>query len=485
MAAAWALALALPSPAGGKAAERLPNIVLILTDDQGYGDVGSFGARDLKTPNLDRLAAEGMRFTDFYVAQAVCTASRAALMTGCYPNRVGLQGALNHTSAIGIGDGELLLSELLKQKGYATAVYGKWHLGHHPKFLPTRHGFDEFFGIPYSNDNGPLHPVMRNLPPLPLIEGEKIVGQDPDQSQFTRLFTERAVRFIARNKSRPFFLYVPHVMPHVPLFASKRWKGRSARGPYGDVVEEVDWSVGQILAALDKHGLDRQTIVIFASDNGPFLSYGHHAGSAGPLREGKLTTFEGGVRVPAIMRWPQKIARGSVCREPVAAIDILPTVAEIVGGTLPSHPTDGRSILPLLLGRADAKAPREALYIYAGEELQAIRAGAFKLHLPHEYLTVAGPPGRNGKPANYENMKPLAITESGIRGIASRHGYGVGAIGLSLYDLRSDAGESRDVASQHPEIVRRLQNEAEKARAELGDALTKRRGAGLRPAGSL
>ncbi|HKB38711.1 MAG TPA: sulfatase, partial [Gemmataceae bacterium] len=301
-----AAAFALLASGAAYAAER-PNVVLILADDQGYGDLGCYGAKDLRTPNLDRLAAEGTRFTNFYVAQPVCTASRAALLTGCYPNRVRMAGALNHTSPTGIHPQETLLSELFKKQGYATAIYGKWHLGMHGPFLPTRRGFDEFFGLPYSNDNGPLHPVTKGIPALPFYENDRVAATDPDQSQFTKEFTGRAIRFIEKNKERPFFVYVPHVMPHVPIFASEKFKGTSQRGLYGDVIEELDSSVGEIMATLKKHNLDEKTLVIYASDNGPFLSYGEHAGSAGNLREGKLTTFEGGVRVPGIMRWPGQV----------------------------------------------------------------------------------------------------------------------------------------------------------------------------------
>jgi arylsulfatase len=471
----------LMAACGGRPVETIhtPNVVLILADDLGYGDLGCYGARDIRTPSLDRMAAEGLRFTDFYVAQAVCTASRAALLTGCYPNRVGLQGALNHDSRIGIHGDERLIPELLRGRGYATAIFGKWHLGHLPKFLPGRNGFDEFLGIPYSNDNGPLHPTMRGFPPLPLIDGEKVVETDPDQSLFTKRFTERAVSFIERNASRPFFLYVPHVMPHVPIFASEAFRGRSARGLYGDVVEELDASVGAILAALRRAKVEDHTLVIFLSDNGPFLSYGTHAGSAAPLREGKLTTYDGGVRVPCLMRWPGRIPAGRVCRDPLSAMDLLPTLAGLAGAQGP--PVDGRDIRPVLQGGA---APaREALYFYAGEELQAVRAGDWKLHVPHDYLVVAGPPRTDGKPANFENMKPQGMQSSGIQGIASRHGYTVRRTGRALYNLRNDPGESRDLAGEHPDVVARLEALAEPARLDLGDTLTGRKGASLRPPG--
>jgi arylsulfatase len=473
-------------PAAAAAAEdSRPNVVVILADDLGYGDLGCFGARDIATPHVDRLAREGTRFTDFYVAQPVCTASRAALLSGCYPNRIGLFGALNHQSPEGISPSETLLPELCRDRGYATAVFGKWHLGCHPEFLPTRHGFDAFFGIPYSNDNGPLHPVVRGIPPLPLYEGEKVAERDPDQRTFTRRITEHAVAFIDRHKDRPFFLYVPHVMPHVPIHASDAFRGRSGRGLYGDVVEELDDSVGTIVRAIDDAGLGRRTLVLFASDNGPFLSYGDHAGSAGPLREGKLTTFEGGVRVPCVVRWSGTVPAGSVCREPLMTIDLLPTVAAMVGAPLPPRPIDGRDIGPVLTGRPGARSPHEALYFYAGDELQAVRSGDWKLHLAHDYLTVNGPPGRGGKPANFANMKPASISQSGLAGIASRHGYAVRHTGQALYNLREDAGETTDVADRHPDVVRRLLALAESARADLGDAATNRPGPGVRPVGGV
>jgi arylsulfatase len=449
----------------------------------GYGDVGCFGATDIRTANIDRLAAQGTRFTSFYVAQPVCTASRAGLLSGCYPNRISLFGALNHQSDVGIASDELLLPEMLKSRGYATAIYGKWHLGHRDRFLPTRNGFDEFVGIPYSNDNGPLHGSQTGLPPLPLIENEKIVERDPDQSQFTRRFTERAVAFIDRNRERPFFLYLPHVMPHVPIFASADFQGRSSRGLYGDVVEELDWSVGQITATLARLGLDDRTLVIFTSDNGPFLSYGNHAGSAGPLREGKLTTWEGGVREPCIMRWTGVIPAGRECSEPLSTIDLWPTLATLVGAPLPPKTIDGRDAWPVIRGEPGARPPREAFYYYAGDELQAVRWGNWKLHLPHDYLTSASPPGRDGRPANYEHMQPKAMSVSGLSGIASRHGYVVRHQPQALFNLKDDVGETHDVAAEHPDVVKRLLALAEAARADLGDSLTGRVGSGVRPAG--
>lgn len=466
------------------ASSAKPNIVLILADDLGYADVGCFGARDIATPHIDQLAQEGLRLTSFYVAQPVCTASRAALLTGCYPNRLGMAGALNHTSKTGIHPNEKLLSELLKTQGYATAAYGKWHLGHQPPFLPTRRGFDEFFGIPYSNDNGPLHPVIQGIPSLPLYENERVIELDPDQSQFTRRITEKAVQFIERNKDQPFFLYVPHIMPHVPIFVSEKFKGTSRRGLYGDVVQELDWSVGEIMAALRKHRLEERTIVVFTSDNGPFLSYGDHAGLAAPLREGKLTTFEGGVRVPCVVRWPNRVPAGLETAQLATAMDLFTTFARWAGTDLPKTRWDGVDIAPILLGNRSVH-PRDTFWFYSGDELHAVRSGRWKLHLPHEYLTVAGEPGRNGKPSNWGKLQPQSIEQSGIRGIASRHGYRVEQIGLALFDLDLDPSESKNLADRHPEIVDRLKRVAEQARADLGDSLTQRPPTGARPPGRL
>ncbi|HZN36738.1 MAG TPA: sulfatase [Pirellulaceae bacterium] len=484
--ARWAIAaLIAVSPCLVQAADPpRPNIVLLFADDLGYGDLGCYGAQGIATPNLDRLAAQGTRFTSFYVAQPVCTASRAALMSGCYSNRISLFGALNHESNVGIAADERLLPEMLKDAGYATAIFGKWHLGHREAFSPLKHGFDEFLGLPYSNDNGPLHPVVRTIPGLPLIEGDKVAETDPDQSQFTRRFTDRAIAFIEKNKDRPFFLYVPHVMPHVPIFASAEFRGKSSAGLYGDVVQELDAGVGDVLAALDRLKLSEKTLVIFCSDNGPFLSYGNHAGSAGRLREGKLTTFEGGVRVPCLMRWPGKIPAGRVSPDLLSTLDLLPTFAGLAGGKISTNKIDGEDRWQLIAGLPDAR-PRETFCYYAGDELQAVRSGRWKLHLPHEYLSPAQPPGKNGKPANFENLKPESMAMSGLRGIASRHGYVVKQIGLTLYDLETDIGETTDVAAQHPEIVARLQKLAESARADLGDSLTKRKGAGVRPCGTV
>jgi len=469
--------LALPGclgALGASARRRSPNIVVIFTDDQGYQDLGCFGSPLIKTPNLDRMASEGTRFTDFYAAQAVCSASRAALLTGCYPNRVGILGALGPHSKHGINDGEMTLGELAKQRGYATAAYGKWHLGHRTQFLPTHHGFDHYFGLPYSNDMWPYHPGVAHLPMekrlkrwphLPLIEGDKVIDPEvtaDDQKHLTTWYTEHAVEFIEANAARPFLLYVAHSMPHVPLFVSDARKGKSKRGLYGDVIGEIDWAVGRILDTLDKHGLTRDTLVIFTADNGPWLNYGDHAGCALPLREGKGTSWDGGVREPTVMRWPGHIPAGRVCREPAMTIDILPTVARLINAPLPDHKIDGLDIWPLMAGQPGAKCPHEALYFYWGRHLQAVRSGRWKLHFPHAYRTLAGRKGgTGGKPVRYSR----------------------GRTGLALFDLEKDIGETTNVADKHPDVVARLKVLAEIARDDLGDSATKRRGKGCRQPG--
>jgi arylsulfatase len=462
------ITLALLLAVSARAEKLLPNIVIIFTDDQGYGDVGCFGAKGYTTPNLDRLAKEGRRFTNFHVAQAVCSASRAALLTGCYPNRIGIHGALGPNARHGISANEMTLAQLVKQRGYATGMAGKWHLGNRLPFLPTRHGFDEYFGLPYSNDMWPLHPEAKKgaYPPLPLFENETIINTNvthADQRQLTTWYTERAVKFIEKNKSRPFFLYVAHNMPHVPLHVSDKFKGKSAQGLYGDVIMEIDWSVGEIMAALKRNGLDENTLVIFGSDNGPWLSYGNHAGSAGPLREGKGTAWEGGIRTPWLMRWPGKIPAGTVSGAPLMTIDLFPTIAKLVGAELPKHKIDGLDVWPLLAGEPGAKNPHDGYWLYyAFNELQAVTDGRWKLQLPHTYRTLGGRPGgRDGIPAKYEQRKIEAA---------------------ELYDMDNDIGEATNVAAQHPDIVKRLEAIAERARADLGDTLTKRTGAGIRPA---
>src|SRR5690606_28629923 len=362
-----------------------PNIVIIFTDDQGYQDVGAFGSPDIRTPNLDRMAAEGVKFTNFHVAQAVCSASRAALLTGCYSNRIGIHRALDHRAKHGLHPDEMTIAEVLKPLGYHTAAIGKWHLGHHTPFLPTRQGFDEFFGLPYSNDMWPHHPENKNYyPPLPLYKNERVVDTVHKQDLLTTHYTERAVDFIKRHEDEPFFLYLAHSMPHVPLAVSDKFKGRSERGLYGDVIMELDWSVGRVLETLKQYGLDERTLVIFASDNGPWLSYGGHSGEATPLREGKGTSWEGGIRVPCIMRWPGQLPAGGVQAEPAMTIDVLPTLAWLTGAELPGRHIDGLDIWQLMQGGERAKSPHEACYIYYNRnELQAVIMGEWKLYLPH------------------------------------------------------------------------------------------------------
>ena len=469
------------------AAAQHPNIVLIFTDDLGYGDVACFHDTQIRTPRIDALAGEGTRFTNYYVAQAVCTASRAALMTGCYSNRVGMAGALNHTSPTGINSDETLLPEILQANGYATAMFGKWHLGLPPHFSPSRNGFDEWLGIPYSNDNSKYHPVLsKTMPPLPLYDGDRVIETDSDQSLFTRRFTERAVSFIERNKDRPFFLYVPHVMPHVPIFASEKFRGTSAAGLYGDVIEEIDWSVGEIADTVDRLGLSENTLFIFTSDNGPFLSYGSHAGSSGPLREGKLTVFEGGVRVPTVMRWPGRIPAGRTCETPIISIDLLPTICALIDQPKPTNKIDGIDVRTVLFA-TETDTPtfeNRPLVFYSGTELHAVRVGKWKLHFPHKYLTVNGATRTDGKPAGYGRLKPKSITESGVEGIASRHGYRVEQLSQpALFDLSNDPGEENNVAAQHPAVVASLTEVADGFRAELGDSLTGRTGTGIRTIG--
>lgn len=465
-----------------------PNVVVIFIDDMGYGDIGPFAKTLYPTPNLDRMAREGRKFTDFVVSSAVCSASRAALMTGCYHLRVGISGALSPSSNVGINKSETTLAEICKSKGYATACFGKWHLGHHAKFLPTEHGFDQYFGLPYSNDMWPLHPgnvakLKRNpnakpdWPPLPLLQSQ--AGQPPavvnanvqpkDQEQLTKQYTEHAVEFIREHREQPFFLYLPHSMVHVPLYASDAFRGKSGAGLFGDVVMEVDWSVGQILDTLDQYALSENTLVVFTTDNGPWLSYGDHAGNAGPLREGKGTMFEGGYRVPTLMRWTgktidqAKIPAGTVCDRLCSTIDLLPTVAALIHAELPDHKIDGHDIRPLMFGDASAKSPHDYFYCYYEKSsLQAVRTERWKLHLPHNYRTLGGKPGgTGGQPVNYETA----------------------SIGVALFDLDQDIGETHDVAAKYPEVVAELLAAAERARQELGDAEPPIKGSGVRPAG--
>ncbi|HLP71581.1 MAG TPA: sulfatase [Bacteroidales bacterium] len=475
-----ACSLASISVAGQKPATTSPNIVLILMDDMGYGDIGRTGANQYDTPNLNRLASQGLQFTWYYCPQAVSSASRAGLMTGCYPNRVGISGALMPWATNGINSDETTIAEMLKTKGYHTGIIGKWHLGHHKMFLPLQHGFDEYYGLPYSNDMWPVDfdgvPIKlkdttsnkMKYPPLPLIEGNNKVGEVPDlagQDKLTTEYTKRAVSFIERNRKGPFFLYFPQSMVHIPLGVSDKFRGKSKQGLYGDVMMEVDWSVGEVLKALEKYGLEKNTLVIYTSDNGPWLNFGNHAGTTGGLREGKGTSWEGGQRVPCIMRWPGVIPQGEICNRLASSIDILPTLAEITGAQLPKNKIDGISILPLMKGDKASEPRHEFYYYYQQNSLEAVQRDYWKLVLPHTFRTYRGSkPGKDGWPGPTRNDT--------VRN-------------AELYDLRRDPGEWYDVASSYPEKVKELQELAEKARLDLGDDIMKVKGEGRRKAGSI
>jgi arylsulfatase A-like enzyme len=453
-------------------------VVLVVCDDLGYGDPSCYGGA-VPTPHIDRIARDGIRFTDFHVPHPVCSASRAALLTGCYAPRVSIHGALFPAATHGLAAAETTLAELLHERGYRTACVGKWHLGHRPEFLPTRHGFDEWLGLPYSNDMWP--PNGDRYPPLPLFDGERVIDADvtaEDQAALTGRYAARAVDFIERaaqaEDGRPFFLYLAHTMPHVPLFSGEKFRGKSGQGIYGDVVTEIDAAVGAVLDALDRTGLANDTLVLFTSDNGPWIRFGNHGGSAGPLREGKGTVFEGGIRAPCVARLPGVIPAGSTSDALLASIDILPTVAAFTGAPLPLDPAGHCLVAGKRIDGHDRRAAFTATeaasvsdgvthwYHYQTGELQAVRRGRWKLLLPHtaDRLQEPGHDGRPGKTV------PLAV-------------------GRELYDLRSDPGERHDVAAVHPEIVAELERVAETARAEIGDTLTGREGAGVRPPGGV
>lgn len=464
------LAVAPAAPETG----RPPNIVVIFMDDLGYADIGAFGAKGYETPNLDRLAKEGTKFTSFYAAQAVCSASRAALLTGCYPNRIGITGALMPHAKIGLNPEETTLAEICKSKGYATGVVGKWHLGDELRFLPTRHGFDEFFGLPYSNDMTPdgkphgIEGARNDYPPLPLIDGEAIACPrvtDAVHDNLTTLCTERATNFIRRHKDKPFFLYMPHAMVHVPLYVSEKFRGKSKRGLFGDVMMEVDWSVGEILKTLKDSGVDDHTLVVFTSDNGPWLRFGDHAGSAAPLREGKGTSWDGGVREPTLMRWPGKIPAGRSCDAPLMTIDLLPTVAGLIGAELPQRKIDGLDIAPVMFGKSNT-SPHDVLYFYYhANDLEALRSGHWKIELPRKYQALDGQPaGTGGKGTAYKSVR---IEKP------------------QLYDLNADPGQTRDLAESQPDVLQRLLQLADQARADLGDGLTGAKGPGRRNPGRI
>ena len=455
----------LATRAAERAVAHPPNVVLIFADDLGFGDLGCYGRRDIRTSHLDRLAREGMRFTDFRVAQAVCSASRAALLTGCLPNRIGILGALFPRSPVGLHPNEVTLGELFQSRGYATAMVGKWHLGDAPAFNPTRHGFDEWLGLPYSNDMWPSHPTMTNFPSLPLMDGTAVVDADitpSDQADLPRRYTERAVQFIRRQGTHPFFLYLAPAMPHVPLFASDRYRGTSAAGLYGDVIEEIDGSVGEVMQALKDAGVERETLVIFTSDNGPWLSYGNHAGVSGGFREGKGTAWEGGVRVPMIANWPGQIAPGTVYSGFATTVDVLPTLAALIQAPLPQARTlDGRNLLGVLTSGDDAPSAEFFFPGYYGADLCSIRSGPWKRVFAHTYQHLQRA-GADGLPGSYVREKT----------------------GAALYHLGEDPGESRDVAADHAAIVARLEAEAARIREALGDSLQGISGTAMRAPGS-
>jgi arylsulfatase A-like enzyme len=412
-----------------------PNFVIIFADDQGYQDVGCFGSPNIRTPNLDGMAAEGMKFTDFYSAAAICSPSRAALMTGCYPPRVGVTKVLFRRDNIGLNSQEITIADILKGQGYATACVGKWHLGHLPEFLPTSNGFDSYFGLPYSNDMDGVKGKNRNLDrawrekdyspwDVPLMRDKKIIEQPAVQTTLTERYSDEAVRFIDKNKDKPFFLYMPHTMPHVPLFVSDEFYVRDVFKAYKTTIEQIDHSVGQILAALKESGVDENTLVIFTSDNGPWLSKKHHGGSALPLRDGKFSTYEGGMREPAICRWPGKIPAGKVCGEVCGTIDLLPTFAKLAGAGVPTDRViDGKDIWPLMAGKSGAKSPHEAYFYYRGRNLEAVRSGEWKLR-------------RRKK-------------------------------NVELYNLEADISEKNNLARGHPDIVKRLTKTMEQFDADL------------------
>jgi arylsulfatase len=457
-----------------KPADTPPNVIIILMDDMGLGDPSCYNGILYSTPHIDQLAAQGMRFTDFYAAQPVCSASRAAILTGCYPNRVGIHGALMPWTNFALNPQEVTIAKALKKAGYHTGMIGKWHLGSQAPYLPIHYGFDEYLGLPYSNDMWPVDyngkPITdtsdrrHRFPPLPLLEGDrpvKYVRNLEDQAQLTQIYTQRAKEFIRKNKKQPFFLYLAHSMVHVPIAASASFVGKSEEGLFGDVMTEVDWSVGEVMKTLQEEGIDQNTLVIFTSDNGPWLNFGDHAGNTGGLREGKGTSFEGGMRVPCIMRWPGHIAPGVICNKLSANIDLFPTLIQLCGGSLPDHKIDGINILSLINNDAGSNPRNELVYYYRTNDLRAIRKGRWKLVFPHRSQSnKTSPPGRNGYPAKTKQVE----------------------VPLALYDLRTDPGETVDLQSQHADIVKELEALADKYSRDLGDDLTGVPCTGCRPA---
>ena len=429
---------------------RPPNVIVILADDLGYGDLSCYGSTQAVTPHLDRMAAGGVRFTDFYAFPS-CSPSRAALLTGCYPPRVGIPDVIGPAGPAwtaerqyGLAPAEHTVAELLAAAGYATGMVGKWHLGHFPQTMPGRHGFGEFFGLPYSNDMLP----EAGYPDLILLDGTDTLEANPDQRYLTRRYTDRAIDFVRRHQDTSFFLYLAHSMPHVPLFATPEFAGRSGRGLYADVVAEIDAGVGRLLATLDELAIDERTLVIFTSDNGPWLTYGNHAGSAGPLREGKGTTFEGGMRVPFIARWPGQIPDGSISQQTGSLADVLPTLVGLTPAQAPPTKIDGKVLaLQSPLTPAPASAPpEEVMCYYRSGVVEAVRRGRWKLHLPHDYRYVE------------------QIGNDGARG-----NYGYRKTGRELYDLHGDPGERYDRAAEYPAVVRELEEIARAHQQEMDE----------------
>jgi arylsulfatase A-like enzyme len=416
-----------------------PNVVIIFIDDLGYADIGPFGATKQRTPNLDRMSNEGMRLTSFYAAP-VCSVSRAQLLTGCYGARVSVPGVFGPASKNGLHPNELTIAERLRELGYATMCVGKWHLGDQPEFLPTRQGFDHYFGIPYSNDMQ-RRSTESGQNVVPLLRDDKVIEllSDEDQSRIVERSTEEAVDFIRRNRERPFFLYMPHTAVHTPIWPGEKFRGKSSNGRFGDWVEEVDWSVGRILDTLRESKLAEQTLVVFTSDNGPWLVKGPDGGSALPLRGGKGSTWEGGVRVPTLAWWPGKIAPASRCDAVAGTIDLLPTAVAIAGGETPAgqNVIDGRDLTPLLMGQTD-KSQRDAHFYFAGYNIQAIRQGPWKLAI---------------------------TTQPESMGTATREDAGKNP---RLYNLDNDIGEQTDVAENHPELVTKLRSLIDNMQAEIG-----------------
>lgn len=439
------LALALLATALPPGDQRPPNVVVVLADDLGYGDLGSYGGRHIRTPNLDRLAAEGARLTDFYVTHPYCTPTRAALLTGRHPIRTGLTRVLSPHSEGGLEPAEVTLAELLRDRGYVSGVFGKWHLGHRPESLPTRNGFATWFGMPWPNDQDDKHfaAAEHGWGPLPLYRDEEVVERPAVQATLSKRYTDEAIAFIEANADRPFFAYLAHSMPHLWLAADEPFRGKSAHGDYGDAVEELDFHLGRLMAAIKARGLDDRTLVIFFSDNGPVTAHrqlppGDPRGSAGPLRAGKGTVFEGGVRVPMIARWPGTIPAGRAPADPAISYDLFATIAARSGPASPDgRPIDGRDLLPMLTGEGPREGgPESPLFFYRAERLAAVRSGPWKLHL--------------AEPAPAPAKKKA------------------GGRGPLLFNLADDPGESTDLASREPEVVRRLTALADAFRRDLG-----------------